>query len=178
MREQKFWPLYVKVVYSERYFFYYRERALRRDRCIKFFLCAASLSSIASLALWNKVPLMWAVVSAVAQLLSAMAYLIPYSDQINALNNLLPELGTLIDQIDYHWDRIGISEEITDAEINSLVLDLNMEFTALENRYTKGIPFSPSKKCEKKAISDRENFIKNRFLPDEPKHSEEELSHV
>ena len=178
MREQKFWSLYAKVVYNERYFFYYRERALKLDRCIKLFLCAASLSSVASLAFWNQVPLIWAVVSAAAQLLSAMAYLIPYSDQINALNNLLPELSKLIDQIDYLWDQIGISEEITDAEINALVLCLNMELTDLENRYTKGIPFSPSKKCIEKAIRDREDFIKNRFPPDEPKHSEEELSHV
>lgn len=90
----------------------------------------------------------------------------------------MPELSKLIDQIDYLWDQIGISEEITDAEINALVLCLNMELTDLENRYTKGIPFSPSKKCIEKAIRDREDFIKNRFPPDEPKHSEEELSHV
>lgn len=178
MREQKFWPLYARVVHSERYFFYYRERALKWDRYIKVFLCAASLSNIASLAFWNQVPLIWAVVSAIAQLVSAIAYLIPYSDQINALNNLLPELNKLIDQIDYHWDRIGISEEITDAEINALVLDLNMEFTGLENQYTKGIPFSPSKQCTKKASSDCEKFFKNRFPSYEPQHSKEELSHV
>jgi hypothetical protein len=175
MRE-KYWSLYETVKRSERYFFYYRERAQRRDRWIKIFLCVASLSSVANLAFWGKVPLFWPTISVIAQILSAVAYLIPYSDQVNALNSLLPELDMLIHKIDYYWDRINILEDIPDKEINSLVLDFNMEFTKLESKYTKGIPFSPSNSCLKKADSDFKKFYNNRFYPPQRNYLEEEFN--
>ena len=177
MRE-KYWSLYATVKHSERYFFYYRERAQRWDRRIKVFLCVASLSSVANLALWGHVPLLWPIISAIAQILSAVAYLIPYSDQINALNSLLPELDMLIHRIDYYWDRINILEDVPDKEINSLVLDFNVEFAKLEDKYTKGIPFPPIKHCTKKADVDLQNFYKNRFHPPQRDYLEEELDRV
>ncbi len=175
MRE-KYWSLYATVKHAERYFFYYRERAQRRDKRIKVLLCVASLSSVANLALWGKIPLLWPIISAVAQILSAAAYLIPYSDQVSALNNLLPELDMLIHQIDYYWDRINILKNISDEEVNSLVLDFNVEFTKLESRFTKGIPFPPVKRCTKKADVDLKNFYKNRFDPPQKNYLEEEFN--
>lgn len=177
MRE-KYWSLYETVKRSERYFFYYREHALWWDRAIKIFLCAASLSNIASLAFWNQVPLIWAIVSAFAQLISAIAYLIPYSNQVRALDDLLPELDMLIHRIDYHWDQINILQSLTDEEINALILDYNVEFTNLESRYTKGIPFSPNARCLKKAESDFKKFYNSRFYPPQRNYLEEELNRV
>jgi hypothetical protein len=177
MRE-KYWSLYETVKRSERYFFYYRERAQRRDRWIKVFLCAASLSSVANLAFWGQAPLFWPIISVIAQILSAVAYLIPYSDQVRALNDLLPELDMLIHRIDYHWDQINILRNLTDEEINALVLDYNMEFTKLESQYTKYTPFSPSKHCSKKAESDFKKFYNSRFYPPQRNYLEEALNHV
>lgn len=177
MRE-KYWSLYATVKHSERYFSYYRERAQFRDKCIKILLCVASLSSVANLALWGQIPLLWPIISAVAQILSAVAYLIPYSDQVNALNKLLPELDMLIHRIDYYWDRINILDDVSDKEINSLVLDFNVEFTKLENQYTEGIPFPSVKRCTKKADIDLQNFYKNRFYPPQRNYLEEELNRV
>lgn len=84
----------------------------------------------------------------------------------------------LIHQIDYYWDRINILKDIPDKEINSLVLDFNVEFTKLESKYTKGIPFSPSNSCSKKAESDFKKFYNSRFYPPQRNYLEEALNHV
>ena len=84
----------------------------------------------------------------------------------------------LIHRIDYYWDRINILEDVPDKEINSLVLDFNVEFAKLEEKYTKGIPFPPIKHCTKKADVDLQNFYKNRFHPPQRDYLEEELDRV
>ena len=174
MRE-KFWAMYENIKYSERYFFYYREQAWRRDRYIKIFLCIASLSRVTSLALRHKAPFIWTIITVVAQVLSAIAYLIPYSEQVTALNNLLPEMDQLLHRIDYDWDRINILQALSDEEINTLVLKYNAEFTNLENRFTQGIQFAPSKSCVKKAQEDCEKYKFSRFGITQTDYLEETL---
>lgn len=177
MRE-KFWAMYENIKYSERYFFYYREQAWKRDRYIKIFLCVASLSSVTSLALWSKAPSIWSIITVAAQVLSAVAYLIPYSEQVTALNNLLPEIDQLLHRIDYDWDRINILQTLSDEEINSLVLKYNTEFTNIENRFAQGIQFAPSKSCVKKAQEDCAKYKFSRFGITQTDYLEETLKNA
>lgn len=172
MRE-KYWELYERVKFSERYLYHYREKARRKDHRIKAFLTIASLSSIANLMLWEKIQFLWAIIAVVTQVLSAVAYLIPFSDQVTALNYLLPELDQLLHRIDYDWDRINILQELSDSEINDLVLRYNREFSNLETKYAGNTQFSPNSSCIKKANKDCETFKFTRFGITETNYLEE-----
>ena len=175
MRE-KFWSMYEQVKYSERYFFFYREEAKAKDRNVKIFLIVTSLSSIANLGLWEKIPFLWAIIALVAQVVSAILYLFPYSDQITALNYLLPELDHLLNQIDYDWDQINEFQAIPDLEINKLVLEYNEKYSNLEHRYTNGVSFPRNEKCDKKAQGDCEQFKYARFGIAQTNYLEEALN--
>lgn len=177
MRE-KYWAMYESVKHSERYFFYYRERAWKWDKGIKAFLVIASLSSVANLAFWDQISITWAIIAMAAQILSALAYLIPFSDQVTALNSFLPEIDKLLCQIDHDWDRINILQELSDVEINDLVLKYNLAFSDLEDRYTRGIQFSVNAECETKAEADCKKFKFSRFGITQTDYLEEALTGV
>lgn len=175
MRE-KYWELYERIKYSERYYFYVRESAMNTDRLIKGFLVIASLSSIANLGLWGRIPFLWAIVTVIAQAISAIAYLIPSSYQATAINYLLPELDHLLNQIDHDWDRINILQELSDTEINDLVFQYNEEFSRLENKFIGNIQVAPNSKCVKKATEDCKKFKFTRFGITQTDYLEEALN--
>lgn len=175
MRE-KYWAMYERIKYSERYFFYYREYAWKRDKAIKAFLVIVSLSNVANLALIKQFSTAWAIIAAVAQILSALAYLIPFSEQVTALNLFLPELDKLLCKIDRDWDRINILKVLSDTDINDLVYQYDLAFSSLENQFTNGIQFSPREKCKKYADDDCKKFKFCRFGITQTDYLEEALS--
>lgn len=173
---EKYWAMYETVKFSERYFFFYREGAITCDTRIKAFLVLSSLSCIANLTLWENIPFVWALISAVAQIVSAIMYLFPYSDQVTALNFLLPELDILLNHIDHDWDRINTLAELSDSEINDLVLDYNLQYSNLESKYIGNTPFPRKNKCTQKATEDCKQFRVSRFGSDETEHLEEAVN--
>lgn len=177
MRE-KYWAMYEQIKYSERYFYFYRASAINKDRIIKIALVVTSLSSIANLWFWEKVPFIWAVVAAAAQVMSAVMYLFPYSDQITSLNYLLPELDHLLNYIDRDWDRINVLQELSEAEINDLVLKYNERYSGLEERFIGTTQFPRNKKCERKADEECRKFKFSRFGITETNYLEEVLNNA
>lgn len=159
MRE-KYWSLYERVTYQERYYWYYRQSSIFRDRIVKVILIIGSISGFSSLPFWDEISAIWAVVVLAIQVLSACAYLLPYSDQITSINYLAPELQHLLNRVDHDWDTLP---SLTPAEINKLVLKYNTELADLENKYTQGISFPVRTRVQKKALADCEKYNFSQF---------------
>lgn len=151
----KFWKLYESVLKSERYYWHYRQRSIFFHHLIQAFLLIASLSSVAGLWFWTKIPGIWAIIALVAQVVSACAYMLPQSAQITALNYLLPELQRLLNQIDHDWDML---EELSPGDINDLVLKYNNDFCDMEDKYTCGVSFPARERVVRKADIDCRNY--------------------
>ncbi len=151
----KFWKLYERVIYIERYYWHYRQRAIRIDRGIKAFLLIASLSGFAGFWLWNRIPHVWSVIALIAQVFSACAYLLPHSDQISSINYLAPELQRLLNRVDHDWDNL---DSLTYEDINDLVLKYNNELLELEDKYAHGISFPENKRIKKKAEAESKEY--------------------
>lgn len=157
MREQ-FWKLLESAYRTERYYWYYRQRANFLNNLVQVVLLASAMSGVAGLWIWNIIPEVWAFVAMVTQLLSAAAYLLPQSNQIRALDYLLPELQLLLNRIEHDWNSIDLPGVPSDAEINDLILRYNNELTALENKYTGGISFSVCRRAEELAEADCKKY--------------------
>lgn len=168
----KFWKLYEEVIRTERYYWYYRQRAIRIDKAIKAFLVIASLSSVAGIWLWEVVPQVWSLIAIIAQVVSACAYLLPYSERINATNNLLPALQHMQNQVDHDWD---IIDSYSDHKINDLVFAYKEELTRLESLYASGGLFPVCKSVLKKAEDDTKKYKFSHLNVDQVDHLEEVL---
>lgn len=134
----------------ERYYWNYKQRAIRIDTAIKAFLVIVSLTNVAGLWVWNSLPKLWTVIACVAQVISASAYLFPQSEQVTSINYLLPELQSIQNRVDHDWESIR-SGELADNEINDLILQYSNELILLENKYTNGVSFPSSKGVQTKA---------------------------
>lgn len=168
--------MYITVYRAERYYWYYREYAIFWNNIIQVFLLATALSGVAGLWIWSKIPAIWAVVAGASQVLGAAAYLLPQSDQIRALNYLLPELQELLNQIDHDWNLIDLPDPPSDAELNDRILTYNNKYAELENKYTNGTPFPRKKWVEQTAEKDRNNYLLSHFgvsVEEETKNAKE-----
>lgn len=177
MRE-KYWAMYERVKYSERYLYHHRNKVAGYDNWIKGGLIVASLSSVANLALWDYIPFLWAIITVLAQIVSAVAYLLPFGDQVKALDLLLPELDQLLNRIDHDWDCVNTLHTLTDAQINDLVLKYDTEFSSLESKYTSGIRFASYEDCKSLAEDDCKAFKYTRFGITQVDYLEEVLNNA
>lgn len=157
---QKFYSMYLRTKFSQFYFVHYRSRSIRIDRVIQIFLISASLASVAGLWFWSRFTLLWAIIAAVSQIISASMYYLPYANQVRAINLLMPEFDMLINRIDHDWDEI---EDMETSQVNDLVLKYQDERTTLEHKYIGDTPLPPSKNLVKLAEKDRDSFIYERF---------------
>ncbi len=139
MREQ-YWAYYTGTKYELLYFYEYLNDSYRWLRYLESFLAVISSSSVAAWAVWNRLPLLWAVLIAASQVAAAVKQYLPYSKRITALNELLPRLDTVINRIERDWFLVD-KGSLTDAQINELIFSYKKECTDLANKYLIGVYF-------------------------------------
>lgn len=168
----KFYDMYLRAKFSQFYFVHYRSRSVVIDRCIQVFLISASLAGVAGLWFWSKFTLLWAIVAALAQVISAAMYYLPYAKQVSSVNLLLPEFDLILNRIDHDWD---IVEDMDTVEVNDLILKYKNELTFLEHKYIGDTPLPAIKKIIKLAEKDRDSFVYERFGITQPNYLEEAM---
>ena len=156
----QFWDMYQRTIFVRCYYHRYREKKNLLKNIVGVFLIATSLAGFSGLWFWEKIPHIWSVVSLIAQLVSAAAYLFPFSEDIQSLNYLIPELQSLEYVIDRDYSRLSF---FTDDEIIKKVYSYRERTLALEQKYTNSAHFPFDDKCKEKADIDKLAFIQERF---------------
>jgi hypothetical protein len=139
MRE-KYWNYYTRTKYELLYFYEYLNDSYRWLRYLDSFLAVVSCSSIAAWAVWNELPMLWAVIIAASQVVSAVKQFLPYGKRIQALNELIPRLDMVLNRIDYSWFKVE-NGELTDDQINDLIYSFKKECADMSNKYLTGVYF-------------------------------------
>ena len=154
----RYWAFFTELYETHRYYWYYRERARMIDRCVSIFLSVVSLAGVASWAIWAQHKVGWAVVIAVAQILSAASPHMPFSQQAHTITFLLPELELLIQEVKLKWETI-CSYEMPSSEIAALTFEYARQLSVIEQKYVSGPDYSVVNSCLKKAEQDRKAYF-------------------
>lgn len=157
MRE-KYWNYYTTTKYELLYFYEYLNNSYKWLRSLDSFLAVASCSSIAAWAVWDEIPVVWAVIIAASQVVSALKQFMPYSRRIQALNDLIPRLEGVVNRIDHEWFKVD-SNELTDDQINDLIFSFKKECTDLGNKYLTGVYFPDREDLRSAAQNKAECFF-------------------
>ena len=166
-----FWGTYQSLWYKR--FFYLAW--MRRAETLSFWsrvVCA--VVSIISVLVWSiskSLPVLWACLIALAQIVQTLLGYLPWEKQRNALVYMLPELNALLADLHSDWLRLGYAHEDNDEALSSAAALYDRRFYELENRYTNGIWFPRRKRIMEETEADWDRYMSVRF--DIPKGDEQ-----
>lgn len=159
MRDQ-FWYCYVQMVFNERYYWHYSIASKRIDNLYSGFLALVSLASVAGWAIWEPFKLAWILIISIAQILSGLKLLSPFSTRVSAISYMLPELSALINDMESTWNSINfISDTIDEDNIRQSISDYKSRYINIESKYAGKTYFPLSKKCAELADIDTDKYI-------------------
>lgn len=139
MREL-FWNMYQDIAFKK---YYYEEHQRRSARLLFIARAVCAVVSISSAVAWSisrSLPLLWALLIALAQITQTLLNDLPWSEQLACLRYLVPDLSKLLSNIDRDWmaqDFLGETDEALIMKIH----DYDARFYELEEKYTAGVWF-------------------------------------
>lgn len=154
----KYWAYYTGTKYELLYFYEYLNDSYKWLRALEAFLAVVSSSSVAAWAVWNELPLLWALLIAASQVMSAVKQYLPYSKRIQALNELLPRLDTVVNRIDHDWFQVD-KGTLGEGQVNDLLFSYKKECTDLANRHLTGVYFPEREDLRRAAQGKTECFF-------------------
>lgn len=159
---QFYWDFFISAKFSQIYYSLYLEDSYRWSRYINSFLAIASSTSIAAWVIWNDIPLVWAAIIAVAQVINAVKQYFPFSDRIVRLNKMNPVLDTVLDDMELMW--IDISQnKVADEKIRECLRDCMSKVTKTIDQGLAGIDM-PTRLCFRKAAQQMtDQYVKTRL---------------
>ncbi|MBE6831685.1 MAG: hypothetical protein E7519_15915 [Ruminococcaceae bacterium] len=156
----KYWAMYTSIKHDEYYYESYQIRAKRINALINGFCLLLSVGSVASWGIWGKIPIFWALLIGMSQIVSTLKPLFPFSNQIIATKYLLPELRSLLNDIDFDWN---ITHLLSDKEVLKLIYKYNKKFDKLELKYINQDYFPFVKSCDDDAEKESKKFFYHTY---------------
>jgi hypothetical protein len=157
MRE-KYWEFYTRTRFELNYFIQYLNDSYRWLRFLDAFLAVASCGSVAAWAVWNELPVLWSVIIAASQVVTAVKQYLPYGKRIQALNGLIPRLDAVVGRIEHNWFLVNRGE-VGDGEINDLIFGFRRECADLNNKHLSGVYFPEREDLKHSAQADTECYF-------------------
>lgn len=131
MYQLRFWNVLKELKAQEIYLQLYACRDEGIDKTINIILAIASSSSIAAWAIWKELHIIWAILIAAAQVISAIKPFLPYKNRLRAVLELNNKIQILTLEAEIHW--YSVSEGLfTEQEIHNLTLDLKDKIVKAE----------------------------------------------
>lgn len=160
--EERYWALFTSYKCKEFYYEHYNTSSAFIDGLLKCMLAVASAGSIATWAVWNRVPWAWALIVAASQLLHILLPHLPYARQRMALKFLLPEFRAALIDISNSWNGI-MNGEYDNATIASLFYEYEVRLNDMRTKYIGDTPFPVRKRCHRKAEIDYVTYFSQRY---------------
>lgn len=161
MREL-FWNMYQDILFRK---CYYEEHQRRSEKLLFIARAVCAMVSIASVVIWSiarSMPVLWALLIAVAQVAQTLLNDLPWANQLACLKYFLPDLLKMVAEIEQDWmslDYLGA----TDESLVSRIHEYTERFFAMESKYTTGIWFPAVKSVVHAAEKSADNHTDMRF---------------
>lgn len=160
--QNKYWNQLKESKTHVIYLHNYAEHSEWWDKSTNIFLAVTSSSSIAVWAVWQQYQLVWAVIIAMSQVITAIKPFLPYKQRLKAvseLNNSIQEIS-----LKYEKEWFSVAEgELTEKQIHDLDISLRHESYVAEKKYLKNTVLPKKEKLLKMAEEEADLFFSNNY---------------
>lgn len=156
----KFWNMFTAIKHDEVYYQCYKNHVQKLTIVISTFCLIFSLSSIAAWGIWNDFHMLWVILISIAQVLSTINPLLPFSKQFISLKFLVPSVQSIFCDMAYDWDKI---DQYNNDEIITLLASYRKRYNEVENQFIGDVYFPPHKRCSKAAEIECKNYFEHFY---------------
>ena len=133
------------------------------DKAINIFLALTSSSSIAAWAIWQEYQIVWAIIIASSQVVTAIKPFLPYKQRLKAVSDLNDKIQEISLKSEKEWFSVA-EGELTEKQIHELNIQLRDEALAAEKKYLKSIILPTNKKLLEKAEAEADLYLSKNYL--------------
>lgn len=158
---ERYWERLIDCKYQLECLKEYSIRIVRVERSIKILLAILSSSSVAAWAIWQKYPMIWAVIIAICQVLSVVYDYLPYKTRISEAAILQEAWSSIYLEMEKAWENVNNS--LSDDQINELCYAfLKKWYQANNARFKDDFP-SIRHKIADRISSEVDEYFKTKF---------------
>ncbi len=128
------------------------------DRNLNIFSAVASSGSIAGWAVWHSAGIVWAIIIAASQVLTAVRPFLPYRTRLKALSGLGAELDGLAIAAENDWFKVS-EGLLSEAEIHGLTMSLKRKILAATSKHFPETSLPPRKSLLDRAEAEAEHYM-------------------
>ena len=162
----KYWAMFTAIKHKEQYYRQYQLVVKRRNAVVSGICTFASAGSIAGWCLWSEVPLLWALIMGVAQVVQVFKPMLPFSALLTGLHYMLPELAVLLNEIDHEWDKVSGMDPASDSYteiISTMIYRREDQYEELTSRFLNDVYCPTISKCDSAAEAATRAYFKQRY---------------
>lgn len=158
----RYWSYFVSI--KHKYFYYIAFQTLysRINWCITAFLALTTLSCVAVWNIWDKIPIVWAMLICMSQVIQALFPKLPYNDLLISVKFIIPEVDSLLMDIEHDWLYIDIHKP-SDDDILSMLHKYDQRYHELTNQFFSGTFLPDIQYCSKKAEDNCKNYFATNY---------------
>lgn len=146
--QTRYWQELYDLRSHATYISIYLHRTELHDRLFKIIIAIASSSSIGAWVVWEKLGMLWSLIIATSQVLTAVSAYLPYKARLKALAGLQPALEELALYAEERWFDVA-EGKLTEESIHKLQFEIKTKKIKLQDRFLKNTP-----------LPDREGYLK------------------
>ena len=132
------------------------------DKTINVFLAITSSSSIAAWAIWQKHDIVWAVIIALSQVVTAVKPFLPFKVRLKAVADLNDRIQDISLECEKGWFAVA-EGELTEKEIHEHCIKLRNDALTAEKKCLKNIVLPKNKKLLKRAEQDADLYLTKNY---------------
>lgn len=133
-----------------------------RDKLINGFLAITSCSSIAAWAIWQQYQIVWAIIIALSQVVTAIKPFLPFKQRLTAIGGLNDEIQAISLECEKGWYSVA-EGELTEKEIHELCIQLKDKALKAEKKHLKNIVLPVNKKLLKIAETEADLYLSTNY---------------
>ena len=160
---------YVELGHSLCYEKAYYISARRISSVYAGILLIASAGGIVTLSIWDKVPMLWATIALLAQVLQVLQPLTQASKQRVALKYMIQDKEALFDEVSAYWNDIGSFDRSPahESEIRSLLTEWKQRERASHDRFAGDVDFPYKNRIDRDAKKTNLRYFRYNYDTDE-----------
>lgn len=160
--QQKYWSLLKELKTHVIYLHNYAASSEWCDKATNIFLAITSSSSIAAWAIWQKYQIVWAVIIALSQVVTAIKPFLPYRQRLKPISNLNDQIQDISLECEKHWFSVA-EGELTEKQIHDLYIDLKAKLLEAEKKALKDIVLPKKTKILVRAEEEADKYLSNTY---------------
>ena len=132
------------------------------DKAINIFLAITSSSSIAAWAIWQKHSMVWAVIIALSQVITAIKPFLPYKQRLKVLNEFNDKLQEISLNCEKNWFNVA-EGKLSEEEIHELYIGIKNQSLEAECKCLKNIVLPKNSKILKEAEEEANLYLRKTY---------------